>query len=253
MMGVQLDDRPQMAPVPSIDEVAMEPKGLGRRRRRRPLTLPQPSMAPIRRVRRSSYRQVLKRGLDILLVLAAAPIVLPILGAFALLVAFDGGQPFYGQERVGRGGRIYKMWKLRTMVRDAEACLEACFNADPALREEWAQKQKMINDPRITRRGRLLRKSSLDELPQLWNVLKGDMSLVGPRPMMVSQKSLYPGQDYYDLRPGITGLWQISDRNESSFADRAKFDAVYNRTLSLPVDIGILMATVRVVLRGTGH
>jgi lipopolysaccharide/colanic/teichoic acid biosynthesis glycosyltransferase len=139
------------------------------------------------------------------------------------------------------------------MVRDADKCLEDCFRADPALRQEWDQKQKLINDPRVTKRGRMLRKASLDELPQLWNVLRGDMSLVGPRPMMVEQKSLYPGQDYYDLRPGITGLWQISDRNESSFAERARFDAVYNRTLSLPVDIGILFATVRVVLRGTGH
>ena len=209
--------------------------------------------APRRARRNSTYRRVVKRGLDLVLVLLAAPIVLPVVGILALIVALDGGNPFYGQGRIGRGGRIYRMWKLRTMVADADARLEACLRDDPAMRAEWAAKQKLIDDPRITPVGRVLRKTSLDELPQLWNVVTGEMSLVGPRPMMVAQRSLYPGSDYYDLRPGITGLWQISDRNDSSFADRARFDEVYNRTLSLPLDIGILASTIRVVLRGTGH
>jgi lipopolysaccharide/colanic/teichoic acid biosynthesis glycosyltransferase len=199
------------------------------------------------------YRAGLKRFLDVAVILLSAPIVAPLVALLALLVARDGGRPFYVQERVGRGGRTYRMWKLRTMVPDADACLEACLKADPSLRAEWDSKQKLIRDPRITSIGRMLRKCSMDELPQLWNVLRGDMSLVGPRPMMVSQRALYPGEDYYELRPGITGPWQISHRNRSSFADRAKFDRLYNRRLSLRTDLRILLATVRTVIHGTGH
>jgi lipopolysaccharide/colanic/teichoic acid biosynthesis glycosyltransferase len=207
----------------------------------------------MRRARSNLYRKGAKRGIDLLLVVLALPFVLPVVAALALWVARDGGAPFYTQDRVGRGGRVYRIWKLRTMVQDAEARLESCLQADPTLRAEWNSKQKLLHDPRITRTGRILRRSSLDELPQLWNVLRGEMSLVGPRPMMISQKPLYPAADYYELRPGITGLWQISERNSSSFAERAKFDSVYNQTLSLPVDLGILLATVKVVFCGTGH
>ncbi|UWQ23211.1 sugar transferase [Jannaschia sp. W003] len=205
------------------------------------------------RVRSKMYRDRVKRGVDLFLILLMAPFAVPLIGLLAAWVARDGGKPFYSQERIGRGGQVYRIWKLRTMVPDADRHLEACLRADPQMRAEWNRKQKLLNDPRITRTGRLLRKTSLDELPQLWNVFLGEMSLVGPRPMMVFQEVMYPGSDYYDLRPGITGLWQISERNASSFSDRAKFDTVYNRTLSLAVDIGILLATVRVVMRGTGH
>ena len=206
-----------------------------------------------RAVRDGLYRRTVKRALDLLFVLTIAPFVALIVGPLALMVAAGGGRPFYSQDRVGAGGRVYRIWKLRTMVPDADARLEAHLRENPAARAEWNVKQKLIDDPRITPLGRILRKTSLDELPQLWNVAKGDMSLVGPRPMMVSQQPLYPGRDYYQLRPGVTGLWQISDRNASTFADRAKFDTVYNRTLSMGLDLGILLSTVRVVLRGTGH
>ena len=155
--------------------------------------------------------------------------------------------------RVGRHGRIYTIWKLRSMTRDADQALEAHLAANPEARVEWDRTQKLKNDPRITKLGRVLRKSSLDELPQLFNVLRGDMSLVGPRPMMPEQQALYPGTAYYKLRPGITGMWQVSKRNESTFADRARFDTQYDRRLSLLTDIKLLLATVRVVLRGTGH
>jgi len=131
--------------------------------------------------------------------------------------------------------------------------LEYHLRKDPEARREWDEAQKLKRDPRITRIGRFLRKSSLDELPQLWNVLKGDMSLVGPRPMMVDQEALYPGRAYFELRPGITGPWQVSDRNESSFADRARFDNQYLDSLSLSVDLTILFRTVAVVLRCTGY
>src|SRR5690606_30267059 len=123
---------------------------------------------------------------------------------------------------------------------------------NPEAKAEWELTQKLKNDPRITRFGHFLRKTSLDELPQLWNVLRGDMSIVGPRPMMLEQAQLYPGADYYHLRLGVTGLWQISDRNNSTFAARATFDARYAAELSLKGDISIIARTVGVVLRCTG-
>lgn len=194
-----------------------------------------------------------KRALDVCFTLMAVPLVLTLLLPLLACIAIEGGRPFYSQMRVGRGGRSYRMWKLRTMVVGADEKLAEHLAKDPAAREEWNRTQKLKCDPRITRTGKFLRKTSIDELPQLFNVLIGDMSLIGPRPMMVSQKDLYPGQDYYDLRPGITGLWQISSRNESSFADRAKFDSTYKRDLSLRSDLRILVKTVTVVLKATGH
>ncbi len=199
------------------------------------------------------YRRVFKRLFDISAVLAASPIIVPLIALLALGVALDGGRPFYGQSRVGRGRRVFRMWKLRSMVCDADARMEACLAADPELRREWNETQKLKCDPRITRFGRLLRKCSLDELPQLWNVLKGDMSLVGPRPMMLSQEALYPSTVYYRMRPGITGYWQTSGRNDTSFAARAVFDAAYDRDLSLATDLKLLGRTVKTVMRGTGY
>jgi lipopolysaccharide/colanic/teichoic acid biosynthesis glycosyltransferase len=144
------------------------------------------------------------------------------------------------------------MLKIRTMVPDAETRLAAHLESDPEARQEWDSLQKLRRDPRVTRFGQFLRKSSLDELPQLWNVLKGDMSLVGPRPMMQNQRTLYPGQAYFAMRPGITGLWQISDRNRTTFADRALYDTLYRQQLGFWTDLRIIFATLRVVLRGTG-
>jgi exopolysaccharide production protein ExoY len=199
------------------------------------------------------YGRFLKRGLDALAVVLAAPVVLPVILLFALFIARDGGPAFYWQDRVGRGGRVFRIWKLRSMVIDAEKRLVEHLADNPAARAEWAETQKLKSDPRITPVGRLIRKTSLDELPQLWNVLKGDMSLVGPRPMMPAQAKLYPGHAYYGLRPGLTGFWQVSCRNESTFAGRAVYDTDYARRLSLLTDILVLLATVRVVLRGTGY
>jgi exopolysaccharide production protein ExoY len=201
----------------------------------------------------SIYRNVVKRVLDVVLVLLTAPVILAVLLVLVPLVALDGGNPFYSQLRVGKNGRLYRMWKLRTMVCDADARLESYLAANPEARREWDKDQKLKEDPRVTRVGGMLRRASLDELPQFLNVLLGDMSLVGPRPMMVSQQELYPGRAYYRLLPGITGTWQVTDRNNSTFADRARYDAEYERELSFMTDMRVLLATVRVVVRGTGY
>ena len=154
----------------------------------------------------SVYRGVAKRALDIMLVLLATLPALMIALPFVLLVALDGRSPFYRQRRVGRNGAVFNMWKLRSMVPNADQMLEGYLAANPAARSEWDLTQKLRHDPRITKVGHLIRKTSIDELPQLWNVLKGDMSIVGPRPMMVDQQKIYPGTAYYALRPGITGF-----------------------------------------------
>lgn len=200
-----------------------------------------------------AYRTVVKRMFDISVVLLAAPLVVPMVLILAAVVMLGGGAPFFFQDRVGKGGRTFRMWKLRTMVPNAEARLAEYLASNPAAKEEWDRDQKLRDDPRITVIGRILRKTSLDELPQLWNVLTGDMSLVGPRPMMVCQQDLYPGQSYFRLRPGITGSWQVSDRNETTFAARAEFDRTYDAALSLAEDVRILFATIAVVVRATGR
>lgn len=201
----------------------------------------------------SLYRDGPKRGVDLALALLVLPAVVLVILLLALAIMLDGGQPFYSQTRLGRGGRSFRLWKLRTMVPDADARLRDHLSQDPAAQAEWDVTQKLKSDPRITRVGRVLRRTSLDELPQLWNVLRGDMSLVGPRPILPSQRSLYPGRAYFALRPGITGLWQVSKRNETSFAERASFDADYHRRLSFALDARVLLATVRAVLGATGH
>ncbi|MEM7489684.1 MAG: sugar transferase [Pseudomonadota bacterium] len=202
---------------------------------------------------RRLYRVVAKRLLDLLLVVSSAPIIVPLVLVLAGLVALDGGRPFYSQIRLGRGGRAFRMRKLRTMVPDAEARLAAHLAADPAARAEWDRDQKLRDDPRVTRFGAVLRRTSLDELPQLWNVLMGDMSLVGPRPMMPCQRGLYPGRAYWRLRPGLTGPWQVSGRGETSFAARADFDQAYDAACSLAHDLRLIAATLGVVLRATGR
>ena len=191
--------------------------------------------------------------LDIALVLLTLPISLPLMVLFAVLVATDGGNPIYTQPRIGQGGRKFRMLKLRTMVPNADAQLKRYLAANPQAKAEWDATQKLKKDPRITWVGRVLRKCSLDELPQLFNVLGGSMSLVGPRPMMLDQKELYEGSSYYDLRPGLTGPWQVSKRNEGDFADRVAFDDAYNEAVSFGTDVSVILRTVRVVLRGTGY
>ncbi len=198
------------------------------------------------------YGQLFKRVLDLSIVLLALPIVLPLIMMLAAWVALDGANPLYAQRRVGRNGRVFTMWKLRSMVPNAHALLEDYLEDNPSARNEWDETQKLKDDPRITSVGRILRRTSLDELPQLWNVLVGEMSLVGPRPMMPEQQKLYPGTAYFTLRPGLTGPWQVSKRNSGSFASRAEFDTSYAQNLTLKSDLSIIYSTVGVVIRATG-
>ena len=198
------------------------------------------------------YALGFKRILDFLIVLAALPILLPFFLIVGGLIALDGHSPFFRQERIGKDGKRFSMWKFRTMVPNAEAELQRYLAANPDARAEWDSKQKLAKDPRITRLGRVLRRTSVDELPQLLNVLFGDMSLVGPRPMMPCQQALYPGHGYYRLRPGLTGSWQVSERHTSTFAERAVYDDAYEQDLSFTTDVSILARTVGVVLRCTG-
>lgn len=202
--------------------------------------------------RRSVYREAMKRLFDVAFVLVASVVIVPVVVVLCVLIALDGGSPFYVQSRVGKNGRVFKMYKLRSMVVDADRYLTEFLNNNRDAREEWQTSQKLRHDPRITRIGRLIRKTSLDELPQFWNVLVGDMSVVGPRPMLPKQRELYPGQAYYALRPGVTGFWQVGDRHNTSFAARARFDADYYKQVSLWTDVGVVFQTIKVMMRCTG-
>ncbi|WP_436642090.1 sugar transferase [Microbaculum sp. FT89] len=206
----------------------------------------------LRRSRRKRSYSLAKRALDIGAVLLSAPISIPVVLSLALLVRRDGGKAFYCQDRLGKNGRTFKLWKLRTMVPDAERFLVDYLEQNPEAAREWHETQKLRRDPRVTRLGEFMRKHSIDELPQLWNVLIGDMSLVGPRPMLPDQEALYPGHAYFLMRPGLTGLWQISARNDGTFASRAAYDDAYEEIKSLRVDLAIMVSTVGVVVRGTG-
>jgi len=205
--------------------------------------------------RRAALRRVYftaKRGLDIVATLLLAPFALLVVGILALLIRMDGGTAFFCQQRVGRKGKLFYLWKLRTMVPDADQRMSEHLSLNPSARAEWDRTQKLACDPRITKLGRYLRKYSLDELPQLLNVLRGDMSLVGPRPMMPEQRQHYHETAYFGMRPGITGVWQVSERNACSFAERAKHDTRYAASMSFATDLRILLLTLAVVFRGTG-
>ena len=194
-----------------------------------------------------------KRALDIGLIVFAAPVLLLVLPILFILGAIDGASPIYTQPRLGRYNAAFRLFKFRSMLPNSNELLRKIISTDPEAAAYWEKHQKLRPDPRVTRVGHFIRKTSLDELPQLWNVLKGDMSLVGPRPMMPDQKYLYPGKHYAMLRPGLTGLWQISERSNSSFADRAQYDSEYYETMSLWTDLKIIMKTFAVVMSCSGE
>ncbi|KEP69922.1 exopolysaccharide biosynthesis protein [Thioclava dalianensis] len=217
------------------------------------ITLDTPAGAPVSQV--APYRAAGKRLFDILVVLAVMPILLPIIALLACLVRLDGGPAFFFQDRIGRDGRVFRMWKLRTMVVDAEEALARLLESCPETAREWEVNQKLAHDPRVTRLGAFLRRSSLDELPQFFNVLFGSMSIVGPRPFLLGQEDSYRGamgHAYYRMRPGITGLWQVLGRSSTAFVDRVRFDERYYARMSLLTDIALCFMTVAVVFRQTG-
>ncbi len=221
-----------------------------------------PHGAPARAVHGVSVRDraawllpVAKRAMDIAIAGAALLVALPFFLVVGALVRADGGPAFYAHPRVGRGGKIFGCLKFRSMVIDSQARLEALLAADPAARAEWEATRKLKNDPRITRVGRFLRATSLDELPQLINVLKGEMSIVGPRPVTQSELDSYYGAaaaHYLTVRPGITGLWQVSGRSETSYDQRVALDVAYVSQASLLADIRILLKTPAAVLSRRG-
>jgi Undecaprenyl-phosphate galactose phosphotransferase WbaP len=196
-----------------------------------------------------------KRVLDVVVTLLLAPVISLIVGVFAFLIKLEGAGPtFYASERVGIGGRRFKAWKLRSMVSDGDEVLDAYLKSHPEEAAVWNVTQKLKRDPRVTRLGALIRKTSIDELPQFWNVLVGEMSVVGPRPILAGQISLYGnGYRYYkQMRPGITGLWQISGRSKLSFAERSQLDRYVIQNWSVWLDLYILARTPFVVFTADG-
>ena len=198
---------------------------------------------------------MVKRLVDIAISGTALLLAAPFFLAVALLVRADGGPAFYAHPRVGRFGRVFGCLKFRSMVVDSQARLDALLAADPAARAEWEATRKLKNDPRITRIGRFLRATSLDELPQLINVLRGEMSIVGPRPVTQAELDRYYGAaaaHYLTVRPGITGLWQVSGRSDLSWEGSVRLDAGDVDNLSLGLDASILARTVTAVLSHRG-
>jgi Undecaprenyl-phosphate galactose phosphotransferase WbaP len=199
--------------------------------------------------------RISKRLMDIVLTLVGGLVLLPLLFYIAVAVKMSSRGPvLYANERIGRDGRRFRMWKFRSMFTNGDAVLEEYLEMHPEYRHEWETTQKLRWDPRITRIGRFIRKTSLDELPQMWNVLRGDMSLVGPRPILLDEEAKYG--DYYGLytmvSPGITGMWQVSGRSNTSYEERLQLVAYYVRNWSLWLDIYLLLKTVRIVLFGRG-
>lgn len=200
-------------------------------------------------------RLAIKRAMDLVLVVLGSVVVVPLCLVLALLVRLDSpGPAFYTQRRIGMGGREIRVHKFRTMVRNADEVLAGYLAANPHLAEEWERDHKLRDDPRITRVGHFLRRTSLDELPQLWDVFLGTMSLVGPRPIVAAERGKY-GQvfdAYIRVRPGVTGLWQISGRSDTTYDKRVDYDFFYVSNWSVWLDIWILARTVPEVVLGRG-
>ncbi len=198
--------------------------------------------------------QPLKRTMDFTLTIFIILALSPILLLIAYLARMDGGPALFAHSRVGRNGEAFKCLKFRTMVTNADKVLEKVLAEDPQARTEWETDFKLRNDPRITRIGRFLRKTSLDELPQLFNVLKGEMSLVGPRPIVRDEIYRYGAafHHYARCRPGITGAWQVSGRNDVSYDARVRLDQNYARYWSASTDLAVLWKTIFVVVQRRG-
>ena len=196
-----------------------------------------------------------KRFIDVSVVLIGGVALLPALLLVALLVKLTSPGPvLYGHKRLGRDGKPFRAWKFRSMAVDAEERLEKLLASDPELRKEWAENHKLKNDPRVTKFGDFLRRTSIDEFPQFVNILKGQMSLVGPRPITEDEVEKY-GRDFawvFSVRPGLTGLWQVSGRSEKDYAARVSYDTYYLQSWSVWLDIWVMYKTFGVVMHGKG-
>lgn len=200
------------------------------------------------------YR-VVKRGLDFVVVVCMAALLLPVLLVIAAAVWLSSPGPIlFSHRRIRRHGEFFTMWKFRTMCINSGEVLEQYLAAHPEARTEWHRTHKLKNDPRVTRVGRFLRRTSLDELPQLWNVMNGSMSLVGPRPIVAAEVEKYGEhfEDYCAVKPGITGLWQVSGRSELTYPQRVLLDSKYSQEWSLRGDARILMQTWSSVVNREG-
>jgi Undecaprenyl-phosphate galactose phosphotransferase WbaP len=200
------------------------------------------------------YR-VLKRGLDVLAVVAAGPVLVPIVFIVACLVVLSSPGPvFYSHRRIRRDGAFFSMWKFRTMCVNSAEVLEDYLSRHPEARAEWSKTHKLRDDPRVTRVGRLMRRYSVDELPQVWNVLTGKMSLVGPRPIVAAEVEKYKDSfSYYcRVKPGLTGLWQVSGRSKLTYDERVALDRDYVEHWSIRRDLMILLKTIPSVVNQDG-
>ncbi|SMC28701.1 undecaprenyl-phosphate galactose phosphotransferase [Andreprevotia lacus DSM 23236] len=199
---------------------------------------------------------MLKRAFDLFGAGVGLLLLSPLFAFVAVQIKRQGGPGavFFGHVRVGMNGKPFKCWKFRTMVHNSQEVLEKLLATDPEARAEWDKDFKLRNDPRITRIGAFLRKTSLDEIPQLWNVLRGEMSLVGPRPIITEELERYGDKvDFYlEARPGLTGLWQVSGRNDTTYDERVALDAWYVKNWNLWYDVAIVCKTIRTVVKGSG-
>lgn len=207
------------------------------------------------RADKSHYRRYGKRLADLIIALSLIIMLSPLIALAAIGALVTSGWPvFYGAERVGRGGRRFRMWKIRTMVRDADAALRLWTDENPNLANAYAVDFKLRDDPRVTRFGRSLRRTSIDELPQLWNVLRGEMSLVGPRPVTEAEIRRYGknSRTLLSLRPGMSGRWQLDARNQVTYPERMRIELEYCRAPSLARDLRILVCTLIVPFQSSG-
>lgn len=242
LLGIPFILSPQLGPVPNHAEILeFPPEDIALIDIRDPINRP--------------FANLTKRAFDLVLASVALLSLLPLLATIALIIRTDGGPALFRQKRVGRNGKIFYCLKFRSMVLNAEDKLQRMIETDPAIAAEWKAYQKLKRDPRITFIGRFIRKANIDELPQIINVLRGDMSIVGPRPMIEPQIVEYgPAFEAYKrVRPGITGMWQVNGRNATTFTERARLDAWYVRNWSLWRDFVILVRTIREVIFARGN
>ena len=209
----------------------------------------------IRQALLKRWTRFLKRMLDLVITFIGGLLLLPLYLLIYLAIKWTSpGPAVYGQKRIGQDNRHFTVWKFRTMVNDADEALDHHFASNNHLKEEWQSNHKLRNDPRVTAIGKILRHTSLDELPQLWNVLVGEMSLVGPRPIVDAEVYKYGSrfQLYCKVRPGITGLWQVSGRNDTGYDKRVQLDEYYVRNWSVWLDLYLLARTLTSIIRCAG-